>query len=379
VQTRPVGDKGTPMKRLVAAVAVIGLSTLTARADEPKPPRDGTEPAPSLKVGDPAPALKVGKLLQGDAVTKFEPGKVYVVHFWAIWCAPCIGKMPHLADLQARYKDQGVTVIGFTSRDIRGNPGNTEEDVAAFLKKRGAALRFNFTMAYAGDNTTADAWLKAAGQGGWCTFVVDKAGRIAYAGSSMFLDVALPKVLAGASPKAVGDEMAKVVAEYETTFDALVRDFQAGRDLKPGLGALKEFEAKYPPLTDMLPIVQAKLSLLPKYGKPGEAKEYAEATVAKGIEREDVQLLTLAYSILRNEKQNKESLALAVKAAEACVRIDGGKDPEHLIHLADAYHVHGHTAKAKEYARRTVEAAAGESAAFREAIEKEAERLGAGK
>ena len=104
------------MKRLFAAVAVVGLSAPTASADDPKLSRDGKEATPSLKVGDPAPALKVGKWLQGDAVTKFEPGKVYVVHFWATWCPPCIGKMPHLADLQARYKGQGVTVISFTSR-----------------------------------------------------------------------------------------------------------------------------------------------------------------------------------------------------------------------------------------------------------------------
>src|SRR5256885_11603188 len=47
------------MKRLVAAVAVVGLSALSAAADDPKPPRAGKEPAPSLKVGDPAPALTV--------------------------------------------------------------------------------------------------------------------------------------------------------------------------------------------------------------------------------------------------------------------------------------------------------------------------------
>src|SRR5262249_52486778 len=150
-------------------------------------------------------------------VKKFEPGKVYVVYFWATWCLPCLGHMPELADVQARYHDRGVTIIGFTSRDIRGVAGNTEEEVAALVKRRGAALKLRFPLAYADNNTTADAWLKAAGQDGWGTFVVDKAGRIAYVGSSMFLDVVLPKVLKGAADaKTVGDEMAKVVAEYET-------------------------------------------------------------------------------------------------------------------------------------------------------------------
>src|SRR6202011_5050434 len=103
--------------------------------------------------------------------------------------------MPHLAELQARYKEQGVTVISFTSRDIRGVSGNTEEKVAAFVKKRGTTLKHTF--AYADNGTTADAWLKAAGRQHFTTFVVDKAGRIAYVGGPMFVGMVLPKVLAG--------------------------------------------------------------------------------------------------------------------------------------------------------------------------------------
>ena len=64
-------------------------------------------PTASLKVGDPAPALKVTNWLQGDAVETFELGKVYVVEFWATWCGAPIRYMPHLAELQARYKDRG--------------------------------------------------------------------------------------------------------------------------------------------------------------------------------------------------------------------------------------------------------------------------------
>src|SRR5207244_3832860 len=83
------------------------------------------------------PPLKVSKWLQGDEVKSFEPGKVYVVEFWATWCGPCIAFMPDLADLQAQYKNKGVTVIGYTAVD----PDNPEERAAAFVKKRGAKLQ----------------------------------------------------------------------------------------------------------------------------------------------------------------------------------------------------------------------------------------------
>jgi len=31
---------------------------------------------------------------------------------------------------------------GYTTRDIRGGPSNNEQDIAAFLKKRGAILHY---------------------------------------------------------------------------------------------------------------------------------------------------------------------------------------------------------------------------------------------
>jgi hypothetical protein len=149
--------------------------------------------------------------------------------------------------------------------------------------------------------------------------------------------------------------------------------------MKPGLAAVKAFEAKYPPLTDLPPIVQAKLSLLPKYGEPGEAKAYAAAVMADGLKRGDLRLLGLVSSILRNETANKDSLALAVKAAEECVRIHGGNDARSLLDLAGALLASGDKAKAKEVARRAVEAAAAETPAVREEVEKESRQFGAEK
>jgi hypothetical protein len=68
-----------------------------------------------------------------------------------------------------------------------------------------------------------------------------------------------------------------------------------------------------------------------------------------------------------------------VRAAEACVRIDGGKDAQSLLNLADAYFVSGDKARAKEYARRAIKATAEEPPTVQQDIEKEARRLGAEK
>jgi thiol-disulfide isomerase/thioredoxin len=362
------------MRTLVAVVIVAWLAAPAMTADDPKPARSDKPSAPALKLGDPAPALTVTKWLSGAAVPQFEPGKVYVIEFWATWCVPCIRHMPHLAALQSRYKDQGVTVIGFTSPDIRGAPGNTEEKVAAFVKRRGAALKYTF--AYADDDTTTAAWLKAAGQDGFCTFVVDKAGRIAYMGSTLYLDLALPKVLAGgASAKAIGKEMATVDADYRAACAPLERDGNPDAFLR----ALAEFEAKYPPLAGSTPACGLKLGLLLKRTDAGVGTEYAKILVAKAIEQNNVILLEFVHAQLHDKTESKDFVALAVRAAEAAVRIDGGTNAWSLLRLADAHLVNGDAAKAKEYARKAIEAAAGESSTVREEIEKEARRLGAEK
>jgi thiol-disulfide isomerase/thioredoxin len=358
---------------LVMVLSALGLASpfAPAVAQDKKDPPPKEKPAPSLKEGDVAPALKVTKWLQGDAVTKFEPGKIYVIEFWATWCPSCVRHMPQMSELQAQYKDKGLTVISFTSQDIHGQPGNTGEKVAAFVKKQGPKLKYTF--AYAGDAAAADAWIE--GQESFPVFVVDKAGRIAYIGSPLFLEMVLPKVVDGsASAKVIGDEMAKVVADYRTVCTILDRD----GDHEGFLRALTEFEKKYPSLAESLslPAFVAKLGVLLQKGTVRQQEEYAEPLVAKAIKQNNVFMLEMAHFLLHEKKESKALLALAVRAAEALVRIDGGKDARSLLRLADAYFISDDKTKAKEYARRAVEAAAGESPTVREEIEKEARRLG---
>jgi thiol-disulfide isomerase/thioredoxin len=352
------------MKKQLVAVVFVGLVAVTGRADDPKP-------AVSLKVGDPAPALKAGKWLQGEGVKEFEAGKVYVVEFWATWCGPCILFMPHLAELQVQYKDQGVTCIGFSARD----PDNTEEKVAAFVKKRGPKLPYTF--AYADDRTTFDAWMTAAGRAGIpCTFVVDRTGRIAYIGSPMYLGVVLPRVVTGdRKAQAVAEEVAKIEEEFGAVSAALFPDNQAG------LGRLKDFEAKYPALANNPIILRAKLSLLPEVGEVDEAKKLAEAVMAKAITQDNPSALMQVSGLLRlgPGKKSKELLALAVRAAETAVQVAGDKDARALINLASTYFQAGDRDKAIEYAHKAVEAAAGESAALKQSIEQEAKRIEEGK
>ncbi|HRT09981.1 MAG TPA: TlpA disulfide reductase family protein [Candidatus Paceibacterota bacterium] len=152
--------------------------------------------AATLKVGDPAPKLEVGKWVQGDPVTRFEPGKAYLVEFWATWCGPCRATIPHLNELHNKFKDKGLVVIGQNvwERD--------ESLVAPFVKKMGDKMTYRVALDDKSANKEgkmAKSWMEAAGRNGIpSAFLVDKSGKIAWIGHPMQLKEAqIEKVLGG--------------------------------------------------------------------------------------------------------------------------------------------------------------------------------------
>jgi thiol-disulfide isomerase/thioredoxin len=140
------------MRTLILTLVLAALSCSGLLADDIKAP-----PLPTLKAGDPAPPLKVTKWIAGHEVSSFAPGKIYVVEFWATWCGPCVVMMPHLGDIQQELGSKGLTVIGFTAKDSN----NSLEQVTKFVDKRGGKL--GYTIAYADDRVTYDAFMKASG------------------------------------------------------------------------------------------------------------------------------------------------------------------------------------------------------------------------
>ena len=236
----------------------LGGSGLSA-ADDPKPAKDQADAQGRRR----ASAAEGDQVADGPEVKAFEPGKVYVVEFWATWCGPCVVMMPHLGDIQEELGPKGVTVIGFTAKD----PNNTPEQVAKFVEKRGDKL--GYTIAFADDRETYDAYMKAAGQDGIpCSFVIGKDGKIAYIGHPLFLDEVLPKVLAGTW------DAAKGTAELEAAdklWDATYAAISKPGDPVAQLAQWEAFSAKWPRLAADPYMTAARLKLLVA------AKRFAEA------------------------------------------------------------------------------------------------------
>ncbi len=62
---------------------------------------------------------------------KTKSDTVYVVNFWATWCAPCIKEIPYFETLNARYKNKNVEVL-LVSLDF---PKKYDSHLRPFIKK----------------------------------------------------------------------------------------------------------------------------------------------------------------------------------------------------------------------------------------------------
>jgi thiol-disulfide isomerase/thioredoxin len=156
---------------------------------------------PTFKIGDPAPAIAPLSWIQGTPVTQFEPGRVYVVEFWATWCPPCIKAIPHLSALQKKYPDK-LTVIGVNVEALLGHEPKVGA-VENFMKKSGKDMTYTVAMDDPAKKTMSDAWITASGSLGIPTAcIVDSQGKLAWVGypdlvQSYAFDQALADTLAG--------------------------------------------------------------------------------------------------------------------------------------------------------------------------------------
>jgi cytochrome c biogenesis protein CcmG/thiol:disulfide interchange protein DsbE len=71
-----------------------------------------TDKQPSLQGGGAAPNF-VLRDVEGKEVALSEfRGKVVLLEFWATWCPPCRATVPELTEIQQKYGNKGLIVLG---------------------------------------------------------------------------------------------------------------------------------------------------------------------------------------------------------------------------------------------------------------------------
>lgn len=111
------------MSRVVRAGARTGLAlallALLAPACSREPSSQEKQSAPDFALSS----------VDGSRVRLSDyRGKVVLLDFWATWCPPCRAAIPHIVQLQNKYRSEGFVALGM-------NMDQNPEDVTSFLNR----------------------------------------------------------------------------------------------------------------------------------------------------------------------------------------------------------------------------------------------------
>ncbi len=150
------------MKRVVLILIAILLLAGLYEASRRHTAKGG---APSAASHSLAPDFSLTELNGQPLNLASYRGKVVLLDFWATWCTPCRGEIPHFIEFQNDYRDHGFQVIGISMDDDL-------KPVRPFYQE----FKMNYPVAL-GTEKLAQAYGGILGLP--VTFLIDRDGRIA--------------------------------------------------------------------------------------------------------------------------------------------------------------------------------------------------------
>lgn len=358
---------------LCAAMAVVAtmsaVGSLAIAQTEPNRAAPGNAPAAAatssaanrpLGVGDAAPALYISEWVKGKKVDRFEPGKVYVVEFWATWCPPCKESIPHLTELQKKHKGK-LTIIGISGQDSNGE--NLAE-VRQFVKNMGDKM--DYTVAFDEGRQTRRVWSEAARQRGIPhAFIVEQTGKIAWIGNPLApdFDSTVAEVVAGTF------DMSKVIKAREIQ-EQLQLAMQA-QDNPKTLRLMDELYELDKKRFAGVPPAKFRFMLMQLKDETG-AYSYVSPLIDTDLNNNTRVLADIAWLIATTPDLKTRDLDLALRAATRAAESSKEQDADILDTLARVHYERGDFAKAVETQTKTVatEKDAGARGEFAESLER---------
>lgn len=96
-------------------------------------------------------------------------GKVVFLNFWATWCPPCKGEMPHIEAIYKEYSKDDVIILGVAAPNL-GREGS-QQDIKNFLNMNG----YTFPVVFDNSGAVMDKYSINAFP---TTFIIDKEGYV---------------------------------------------------------------------------------------------------------------------------------------------------------------------------------------------------------
>jgi thiol-disulfide isomerase/thioredoxin len=345
-----------PLMTLAAGLAC----TLALSACQPsKIAQDSTTaegakaPVKSLSIGDKAPGIKVAKFYNGTPVSEFTPGKTYVMEFWATWCGPCVAQIPHLAKMQAEYKDQGVQFVSTAVFQREETQALREKAVADFVTGKDGKMAY--TVAIDDEGWMTDNWMKPAGQNGIpAAFLVGKTGIVEWIGHPSSLDDVLKQYEAGTwdreqAMKEFQEERRFATKGRELMMKVMMADRSGDREAAGA--ALAEALKEFP---DNFNVQRMQFEFfLADQNTAAEGYALGKRIMKQNWDNAGI-LNFLSWHVADDTTVKRRDMDFALEAAKRADDITDNADPSILDTLARVYWVKGDRAKAIEAQQKAV-------------------------
>jgi thiol-disulfide isomerase/thioredoxin len=354
--------------RILNFAAALALSTTAmgqATGEAPKPaPKTPEAPKPEVKpltIGDPARPIDIAHWLKGEKVSKFEPGKVYVLEFWATWCGPCRDGMPHLAELQSKYKDYGVTIIGVSDEDLATVEGFLKQTNKKLSKPWNDVIQYTLTTD-PDKSVKTDYWV-AAGQDKYgipSAFIIGKDQRIEWIGNPHpMANDGFDKALQGVVQDEWDRAAYKATWEKKQAADADAQKFQRefGLAARAGewdkaLGILDQMIEKNPEGADSIRVTKFQILLAEK--KDPNAYTLGEELAKNNWENWQM-LNMMAWFVVDKPGIENRNLDFALKLADRANELTHEKEAAVLDTVARIYYEKGDLKNAIRLEKKAVE------------------------
>jgi thiol-disulfide isomerase/thioredoxin len=317
-----------------------------------------------LTIGSKAPSLDIEHWMSdGEGkfkhINDFEPGKVYVVEFWATWCGPCIASMPHISKLQDDYAKRGVTVISVSDEDVDTVKEFLEKETDEEEKTYGELTK-NYCLTTDPDKSVHEAYMEAANQNGIPTaFIVGKKGLVEWIGHPMSMDEVLEKVVSDKWDRDSFAEEFKEIQELQQIQSSIVRLLRKG-DVDGAIEKLDEVLATVKSKGAKEQLKGMRTQLLMQTGDSRAIEPFKEMVA---INQDNPEVLNqLAWFVVQIREREEEKkidkglIAVAIEAAEMAIKADSDNGA-YFDTLAHLQYMNGDLDKAIETQTKAVEKA----------------------
>lgn len=285
-----------------------------------------------LGIGSKAPPLDIEHWIQDgngffSPVRSFDSGKVYVVEFWATWCGPCIASMPHLAELQNKYRGRDVQIISVSDEtldEVNDLLAQENEEVGKTFQEITSA----YSLTTDPDGSVHSDYMEASNQAGIPTsFIVGKSGLIEWIGHPMELDEPLEAVVTDSWDREKFKEEMKKQQEFEEKMQQVSRMAGAGKFMEAIELVQGQLEAvEDGQMRDYLVAMQNSLKLSAGL-LDDDVMDYYRGQI-KSMKGDPFSLGKFAYSIYGKAQEGAEVGPLAKAAIRALASEVGSADPE---------------------------------------------------